>query len=128
MSLQSTYLRFLSSPKSSALVKDTAALHYITTGHSVSGESIVSHLSNQNHALEMKTEKVLAGFESMDSLALEVETVIAFKTGGGVYLPGLDDNFLADQSATFVLVGFLCNKCLLMSLQGLTNVRCRFIL
>ncbi|KAF8453044.1 hypothetical protein BGX38DRAFT_449021 [Terfezia claveryi] len=104
MSLQKTYIRFLSTPKASTLSKDTVALHYITSGISVSGEAIISHLSNQHHVLEKKTEKVLSGFETMDSLVLEIETVVEFKSGGGAYLPGLDDNFLADQTATFLLI------------------------
>ncbi|KAF8428381.1 hypothetical protein EV426DRAFT_340938 [Tirmania nivea] len=104
MSLQKTYFRFLSTPKTSTLSKGTVALHYITSGITVSGEAIINHLINQHHVLEMKTEKVLSGFETMDSLVLEVETVVGFKSGGGAYLPGLDDNFLADQTATFLLI------------------------
>ncbi|KAF8472536.1 hypothetical protein BDZ91DRAFT_652445 [Kalaharituber pfeilii] len=104
MSLQKSYLRFLSSPKASALTKSTAGLHYITTAQSVSGESIISHLNSQNNQLEKKSENVLSAFETQDSLVLETETTIEFKTSGGFYLPGLDDNFLADQTATFVLI------------------------
>ena len=104
MSLQRSYLRFLGSPKASALSKNATALNYVTTCHTVSGESIINHLSSQNHVLQRKTEKVLTGFETRDALVLEVETTIEFKTGGGAFLPGLDDNFLADQTATFILV------------------------
>jgi len=131
MSLQRTYIRFLSTPKASALSKDTVALHYITSGISVSGEAIISHLSNQHHVLEMKTEKVLSGFETTDSLVLEIETVVEFKSGGGAYLPGLDDNFLADQTATFLLVCFLCTSNLVLNLAGLALMcmyLCRFML
>lgn len=54
--------------------------------------------------MEKKTEKVISSFETNDSLVIEMETTIEFKTSGGLYLPGLDDNFLSDQTVTFALV------------------------
>lgn len=42
--------------------------------------------------------------ESEDEICLDVETTLEFVTGGGAYLPGLDDNFLADRVVTFPIV------------------------
>ncbi|KAI5809907.1 hypothetical protein DFH27DRAFT_476462 [Peziza echinospora] len=104
MSLQKTYLNFLNSPRTAALSNSTTQFHYITTGHTVSGESIIDHLNKQKHQLEKKVEKVISAIETLDSIVLETETTIEFKTSGGSFLPGLDDNFLIDQKATFPLI------------------------
>lgn len=42
--------------------------------------------------------------ESENEICLDVETTLEFVTGGGAYLPGLDDNFLADRVVTFPIV------------------------
>ena len=121
MSLQKSYLNFLNSPRAAVLSNRETQFHYITTGHSVAGETIIDHLNKQKHQLEKKVEKVISAIETLDSLVLETETTIEFKTGGGSFLPGLDDNFLIDQKATFPLVCPLLTppvKCIQKSKQS----------
>ncbi len=43
--------------------------------------------------------------ESDNALCLEVDTTLEFLTGGGAYLPGLEENFLADRIVTLPIVG-----------------------
>ncbi|RDL38357.1 Uncharacterized protein BP5553_02697 [Venustampulla echinocandica] len=104
MALQSTYERFLASPNP-ALLADNASLHYITTLTTVtSAGEIIKHLNNQTHELAKREQKVLSAVEGTDSLAVEIHTTIEFLTGGGAYLPKLDDNFLADRLATLPII------------------------
>jgi hypothetical protein len=42
--------------------------------------------------------------EGTNALAVEVHTTLELLSGGGSYLPGLDDNFLADRIVTFPIV------------------------
>lgn len=69
----------------------------------------------QNHELKKKEEKFLDVVEGKDSLAVEVQTCIEFETGGGAYLPGLDDNFLADRTVNLPIVSLpactICEQC-----------------
>lgn len=104
MALQSTFKQFLAAPNPTFLA-DNASLHYITTlvTHNTSAE-IIKHLGSLTRQLKKKDEKFLHVIESEDALAVEVETTIEFLTGGGAYLPGLDDNFLADRTVTFPIV------------------------
>lgn len=104
MTLQAAYTQFLAAPNPAFLATE-ATLHYITTLTTVSGTSeIIKHLSTQSHQLKKKEEKVLDAVEAPNALAVEVETTIEFLTSGGAYLPGLDDNFLADRVVTFPVV------------------------
>ncbi|APA06116.1 hypothetical protein SS1G_01436 [Sclerotinia sclerotiorum 1980 UF-70] len=104
MSLQSAYKQFLAAPNPSLLASD-ASLHYITTLVSVNGSSnIVKHLNGEEHRLKKKEETFLNIVEGTSSIAAEVHTTVEFKTSGGSYLPGLDDNFLADRTVTFPII------------------------
>jgi len=104
MSLSSTYKQFLTAPNA-GLLASNASLHYITTLTSINGSAeIVKHLNVQNHELKKKEEKFLDVVEGADSIAVEIHTCIEFETGGGAYLPALDDNFLADRIVTFPIV------------------------
>ena len=104
MSLSSIYQSFLATPSPDALAKD-ATLNYITTLMTFSDSApIVKHLGEQQKALKKNKEKVLNAIESSDALYLEVETTLEFLTGGGAYLPNLDDNFLADHVVTLPIV------------------------
>ncbi|KAF7959854.1 hypothetical protein EAE96_001459 [Botrytis aclada] len=104
MSLQSAYKQFLASPNPSLLAAD-ASLHFITTLVTVHGASnVVKHLNGQNHQLEKKEETFLNTVEGPSSIAAEIHTTIEFKTSGGSYLPGLDDNFIADHTVTFPII------------------------
>jgi hypothetical protein len=107
MSLQSTYEKFLATANPSLLAED-AALHYVTTLTSLHGAAeIDKHLKSQGRDLKKKEEKILDVVEAANALVVEVHTTLEFLTGGGAYLPSLDDNFLADHVATFPIVSFV---------------------
>jgi hypothetical protein len=113
MALQAAYRQFLDAPNPS-LLADNASLHYITTLTTFNGPAEISkHLANQGRELEKKEEKLLDVIENGNSLAVEVHTTLEFRTGGGAYLPSLDDNFLTDRVVTFPIVcnlsAFDCN-------------------
>jgi hypothetical protein len=101
MSLSAKYQAFLARPSSGALAEN-ASLHYITTLTSINtAPAIVKHFSVQEKLLKKRGEKVLNAIESSNAVSLEMETTIQFLNGGGAYLPGLDDNFIADRTVTF---------------------------
>ncbi|KAI9824228.1 MAG: hypothetical protein M1832_002035 [Thelocarpon impressellum] len=102
MSLVSDYQRFLASPTAAALA-DGAVLHYITTLTTIhDAAKIVKQLTAQH--LKKREEKVISAVEGQNCLALEVATTIEFISSGGAYLPGLDDNFLADHVAALPII------------------------
>ena len=104
MSLQSLYESFLASPRAVSL-SDDSSLNYITTLTTFNTAStIIKHLSANQKVLEKKEEKVLSCIEGKDALCLDVETTLEFLSGGGAYLPGLDDNFLTSRIVTFPIV------------------------
>ena len=104
MALQTAYKQFLDAPTLSSLAED-ASLHYITTLVTSNGASgIIRHLKSQDHDLKKHEEKFLDVVEGPNSLAVETHTTIEFLTGGGSYLPSLDDNFLTDRTVTFPIV------------------------
>lgn len=104
-SLTAIYQKFLATPSLTALSSDATSLNYITTLTTInSAASIVKHLSAHQQVLKKKQETVLTAIESQDAICLDVETTLEFITGGGAYLPGLDDNFLADRVVTFPMV------------------------
>lgn len=104
MSLSAKYQTFLAAPSAGALAEN-ASLHYITTLTTINEPAaIIKHLSVQDKLLKKKTEKVLSAIESANGLCADVETTIEFISGGGAFLPGLDDNFVADRTVTFPMV------------------------
>jgi hypothetical protein len=104
MTLRDTYAAFLANPSTGALA-DNAALHYITTLTSIQdATAILRHLSVQEKQLKKKSQKVVSAVEGSRGLSLDVETTIDFENGGGAYLPGLDDNFIAGRTVTFPMV------------------------
>lgn len=107
MALQSAYKQFLAAPNSSFLSSD-ASLHYITTLTSIKGSAeIIKYLNGQSHELKKNEEKFLDVVEGANNLAAEIHTTVEFVSGGGAYLPSLDDNFLADRIVTLPIVGCL---------------------
>ncbi|KAF1839913.1 uncharacterized protein K460DRAFT_371864 [Cucurbitaria berberidis CBS 394.84] len=104
MTLRDTYAAFLATPSTGALA-DNAALHYISTLTSIhDATAIIKHLSVQEKLLTKTKEKILDAIEGHRGLSVDVETTIEFNSGGGAYLPGLDDNFVADRIVTFPMV------------------------
>jgi hypothetical protein len=104
MTLQAAYKQFLAAPSSSALADD-ASLHYVTTTSSFTGATeIIKHLASVRNKIKKKKEDALFAIENQHALALEVDTTLEFVTSGGPYLPGLDDNFLADRTVYLAVV------------------------
>jgi hypothetical protein len=104
MSLKARYEAFIASPSSGALA-DTASINYIPTLTTINDSApIIKHLAAQHKLLVKKSELVLSTVESADGLCVDVDTTIEFIAGGGAYLPGLDDNFLADKIVNFPVV------------------------
>lgn len=104
MSLRATYERFLGSPNAESL-SETASLNYVTTLTTVNrAEPITTHLQKQNKSVVKKrAEKVIGAVEGASALSLDVETTLEFISGGGAYLPGLE-NFVTDKVVTFPAV------------------------
>ncbi|KAI0838992.1 hypothetical protein F5Y06DRAFT_37152 [Hypoxylon sp. FL0890] len=98
MALAAIYKQFLAAPNSSQLV-DEATLHYVTSTTSYRGSAeIIKHLNTSARQLKKKKQEFLSVVEGQNAIAAEVDTVLEFVTSGGPYLPGLDDNFLADRT------------------------------
>ncbi|KAH8692199.1 hypothetical protein BGW36DRAFT_431421 [Talaromyces proteolyticus] len=104
MSLRAVYEQFLANPSPAILGRDVS-LNYITTTTSVDGaDEVLGHLQRQQKIVKKKADKVLDAIEAPGSVVLEIETTVEFVSGGGAYLPSLDDNFLADRVVTFPTV------------------------
>ena len=105
MTLRDKYTAFLNAPATGALAEN-ASLHYIPTLTTLNdATAIIKHLSVQQKLLKKTSQNILDAIESSHGLSVDVETTIEFINGGGAYLPGLDDNFVADRTVTFPMVG-----------------------
>jgi len=104
MALQAAYRQFLAAPNSSALATN-ASLHYITTTTSFNGPTeIIKHLSSLRNQVKKTKEELLHVVEGQNAIAIESETILEFVSSGAVYLPALDDNFVADHSVSLPIV------------------------
>lgn len=104
MALQAVYKQFLAAPNPALLAND-AALHYVTTTTSFKGAiGVIKHLSNLPNQVKRKKEDFLTVIEGQNAVAIEVATTLEFTTSGAAYLPGLDDNFLADRTVDLPIV------------------------
>lgn len=106
MALQAAYVQFLTAPNLAALA-EKATLNYITTTTSISGAGeVVKHLNGLHSHVKKNKETLLSAIEGRDGLALaiEMDTSLEFVISGGPYLPGLDDNFLADRKIQVCIV------------------------
>ncbi|XHG03333.1 hypothetical protein AWENTII_006644 [Aspergillus wentii] len=102
MSLKDLYQRFLADPRSVPVAADISLIYVTTTTRVDKADFVVNHLiKQQQKVVEKKSEKVIDVVEGPDSLCLDVETTLEFLSGGGAYLPSIDDNFLADRVVTF---------------------------
>jgi len=102
--MASAYKTFLQSP-SAGLLADDASIDYITSTTQITGaQNILKHLQVQQKQVEKKEEKVLNTIESQDGVCFETETTLLFKLGGGVYLPGIDENLLDERTVTFPMI------------------------
>ncbi|KAL8823554.1 MAG: hypothetical protein Q9191_005749 [Dirinaria sp. TL-2023a] len=103
-SLKAAYQSFLSNPDGAPL-NDEASLDYITTLTTIkSRAAVVKHFAAHQKVLKKKEEKILSAVEGNDALCLEIETTLEFLIGGGAYLPGVEENFLADRVVIFPII------------------------
>ena len=104
MSLQAIYESFLGNPQAASLA-ESASINYITTLTTINNaEPIATHLQTQNKSVvRKKAETVISAVEGPSVLSVEIETTLEFISGGGAYLPGLE-NFVTDKVATFPVV------------------------
>ena len=99
------YQSFLKAPSAGLLAPD-ASLHYITTTTSIHhADAIIKHLQAQEKQVEKRGEVILSCLGSTNGVCLETETTFKFKSGGGLILPQMDDNMLADMEAVCLMVG-----------------------
>lgn len=102
--MASIYQQFLQSPSAGAL-SPKSSINYITTTTTISEPAaILKHFQAQQKQVSKKEEKVLSIIESQDALCLETETTLEFKSGGGAYLPQMDENLLDERIVTFPIV------------------------
>ncbi|KAH7163163.1 hypothetical protein B0J13DRAFT_634362 [Dactylonectria estremocensis] len=105
--MAATYKQFLAAP-SSSLLADTASLHYVTTTKSFSGSTeIIKHINGLQKQISKKKEDILNLVDGGNAVVLEIDTGLSFLTGGGPYLPGLDDNFLTTHAAYLSITHFV---------------------
>lgn len=103
MTLQEKYKQYLAKPTEAALSTD-ASIHYIPTLSTFTKpQGILKHLDVQGQQLKVKAN-FLNVIEGDNALCVETESTIQFLLGGSAYLPGLDDNFLADRTVTLPIV------------------------
>ncbi|KAJ5555734.1 hypothetical protein N7461_004204 [Penicillium sp. DV-2018c] len=95
------YQRFLDSPRSAKLADDVSLIYVPTTTKFEQADNVITHVTKNARVVKTKSQEIISAIEGSDSLCLDMETTLEFTEGGGVYLPHLDDNFLADRVATF---------------------------
>ena len=105
MSLPDLYQRFLADPRSASLASDVSLVYIPTTTKLDSADAVRSHLAKQHTVVKTKAQNVLGVVEGSDALCLDIETTLEFVSGGGAYLPSLEDNFLTDRVVSFPTVG-----------------------
>lgn len=109
MALASVYQQFLVRPSADALAPG-AAINYLPSLTTITEPAaIIKHLGAQAQQLKKK-ENFLNVVHGDYSICAETETTLNFVTGGGTYLPGLDDNFLADKTVTIPVVSSICTS------------------
>ena len=104
MSLREVYENYLANPSSGAL-SENATLNYIPTLTTItSSAAIAKHNAAHLNVVKKKSEKIIDCVVGGNAVSLDIETTLEFVTGGGAYLPGLDDNFVSDRVVTFPMV------------------------
>ena len=101
MSLQALYERFLATPNPLSLAEHVA-FSYVTTLTTIHGAGpVVKHVEAQDRSVvKKKAQKVIGAVEGSQSVSLDLETTLEFISGGGAYLPGLE-NFVTGKTVTF---------------------------
>lgn len=118
------YQRFLDNPRSAKLADDVSMIYVPTTTKFEQADNVITHVLKNAKVVKTKSNQVISAIEGSDSLCLDMETTLEFTEGGGVYLPSMDDNFLADRVATFPTV----NSPTRVALSEANASSCRFTL
>lgn len=113
--LKDVYQRFLANHRTAPLAADVSLIYVTSTTQFDKPDAVVTHLSRQAGVVKKKSEQIISAIEGTASLCLDVETTLEFVEGGGVYLPSLDDNFLADRVVTFPTVNYILHNARLQS-------------
>ncbi|KAI9677921.1 MAG: hypothetical protein M1829_002418 [Trizodia sp. TS-e1964] len=102
MSLTDIYISFLAAP-SANILSENCSLNYITTLKTINNaQNIIKELKSPH--LKVQQSRILSTVVGDNSIALEIDTNIEFISSGGSYLPGLDDNFLADRRVNLPII------------------------
>lgn len=101
------YTQYLQSPSTSHLADDATLVYVTTTTEIREPTAILKHLNAQAKQIEVKENKVLNVVDGQDGVAVETETTLQFKLGGGTYLPGMDENLLDERVVTFPMTHFV---------------------
>ncbi|KAL3494044.1 hypothetical protein BJX62DRAFT_56029 [Aspergillus germanicus] len=101
MSLKDVYQRFLSDPRSAPLAPDVSLIYITSTTEFNGAEAVVKHLTKQQHIIKTNSQTVIDAVQGSNALSLDIETTLQFVSGGGAYLPNLDETFLLDRVAKF---------------------------
>ena len=104
MTLEAAYKQWLGQPTADALAVDASLVYVptLTTIHEPA--AILKHIKLQDQQLQKKSENTLNAIENGNALCLQTETTLHLTFGGGAYLPGMDDNLLADKTVFIVMV------------------------
>jgi hypothetical protein len=105
MSLKDVYQRFLSDPRSAPLAPDVSLIYITSTTEFNGAEAVLKHLTKQQHIIKTNSQTVIDAVQGSNALSLDIETALQFVSGGGAYLPNLDETFLLDRVAKFPTVG-----------------------
>ncbi|KAL2818136.1 hypothetical protein BJX63DRAFT_419398 [Aspergillus granulosus] len=101
MSLKDVYQRFLSDPRSAPLAPDVSLIYITSTTEFNGAEAVLKHLTKQQHIIKTNSQTIIDVVQGSNALSLDVDTSVQFVTGGGAYLPNLDETFLLDRVAKF---------------------------
>ncbi|KAL2862040.1 hypothetical protein BJX68DRAFT_15878 [Aspergillus pseudodeflectus] len=101
MSLKDVYQRFLSDPRSAPLAPDVSLIYITSTTEFNGAEAVLKHLTKQQHIIKTNSQTVIDAVQGSNALSLDIETALQFVSGGGAYLPNLDETFLLDRVAKF---------------------------
>ncbi|KAL3465292.1 hypothetical protein BJX64DRAFT_252823 [Aspergillus heterothallicus] len=101
MSLKDVYQRFLNDPRSAPLAPDVSLIYITSTTEFNGADAVLKHLIKQQHIIKTNSQSIIDTIQGTNGLSLDVETSVQFLTGGGAYLPNLDETFLLDRVAKF---------------------------
>ncbi|KAL4916673.1 hypothetical protein BDW62DRAFT_102321 [Aspergillus aurantiobrunneus] len=100
MSLKDVYQRFLAAPSSAPLASDVSLIYITSTTEFKGADKVIKHLTKQQD-VKVNSQTVIDAVQGSNALSLDVDTAVQFVSGGGAYLPNLDETFLFDRVATF---------------------------